>query len=29
MEAVFDDYLYCWHLKVGVPGSKNDINILY
>jgi len=29
MEAVCDDYLYCWHLNFGVPGSKNDLSILY
>jgi len=29
LEAVCDDYLYCWHLNLGVPGSKNDLNILY
>jgi len=29
MEAVCDDYLYCWHLSFGIPGSKNDVNILY
>jgi len=29
MEAVCDDYLYCWHLGFGIPGSKNDLNILY
>jgi len=29
MEAVCDDYLYCWHLSFGVPGSKNNLYILY
>ena len=29
MEAVCHDDLYCWHLKFGAPGSKNDLNILY
>jgi len=29
MAAVCDDYLSCWHLNFGVPGSKNDLNILY
>ena len=28
MEAVCHDYLYCWHLNFGVPGSKNDLDIL-
>lgn len=29
MEAVCDDYLYCWHLGFGIPGARNDLNILY
>jgi len=29
MEAVCDDYPYCWHLGFRIPGSKNDLNILY
>jgi hypothetical protein len=28
MEVVCDDYLYIWHLMFGIPGSKNDINIM-
>lgn len=29
LEAVCDDYLYCWHLGFGTPGAKNDLNIPY
>jgi len=29
MGAVCDDYMYCWHLGFGNPGSKNDLNIFY
>jgi len=29
MEAVCDDYLYCWHVGFRIPGSKNDLNIFY
>jgi hypothetical protein len=28
MEVVCDDYLYIWHLMFGIPGSKNDNNIM-
>lgn len=29
LETVWDVYLSCLHLGFGVPGSKNDLNILY
>jgi Plant transposon protein len=28
MEVICDDYLYIWHLMFGIPGSKNNINIM-
>jgi Plant transposon protein len=28
IEVVCDDYLYIWHFSFGMPGAKNDINIL-
>jgi Plant transposon protein len=28
LEVICDYYLYIWHLKFGIPGSKNDINTM-
>jgi Plant transposon protein len=29
LKAVADDQLYCWRAFFGMPGSSNDINVLY